>query len=397
MFPKTPFPEEVTEPLLPISMPNWSALKTLPKTVPEIISVRGKPIFRLRVQGNDYEIGLQRGHALAADMRRHWPWMRHLIEHVLEVPSARWDRMALTLEKYLAHRFPWMLAQIEGMAKGSGVPAANLILANFYALVGSPNGNWCTSVAVRETEAGPLLGQNLDIGAEDVYYAEERHSLGGHPTLGHLGLNLCRSECGVNSAGLAVASSNLPALARQDEPWNWDGMFFHFLPTLVLRECGSVSQALEYLRSLPPTIPSDGGYQLNLLDATGDMAVVDCVGSRCVVRQCSPSLNFTSNCTTDEEYEFWRLGESHRVLNQDGLDRVGRIRDEWKTLDGGTPTRAWLANLLATNKGKGCLCRWSEKGNSRLSFIFSPVKKTMDISNGPPNITPYERLEFKLS
>ena len=356
------------------------------------ITPKGQPIFRLRAAGSDHEIGLQRGRQLARDIHRMWEWMESRLRGMYGLPCANWDEVAMRCEANLKQTALWLQEQIAGMSETSGVSVRNLLLMNFYGLIWSNAGNWCSSVAVRDTDAGPLLGQNLDIGAEDFYYAEEVHPRGAHATLSDAMLGMCWSPCGINDAGLAVGSSNLPAPGPAQRPWNWDGVSYHFLARLVLRNCGTVAEAIDYLRSLPPTIPSAGGYQLNLLDATGTMAVVDKTNDRTVVRQCEDGLNFTTNCALDEEFERWRLGEE--PFNADGRARAARIRSEWRKLNAARPTRRWLADLLRSDQGEGCLCRWNERGNSRLSFLFSPVNHTMDLSNGPPNRTAYEHFEF---
>src|SRR5436190_21327077 len=142
-------------------MPNWSALETLPQVVPRKITPRGKPIFRLKLAGTDHEIGLRRGEELAEDLHAFWVWMQYLIAKVAEVPTDRWDEFAARLEKNLSRNTPWMLEQIHGMAQGSGLSVRDLILCNFYGLVGECAGNWCTSVVVRRSSEGPLLAQNL--------------------------------------------------------------------------------------------------------------------------------------------------------------------------------------------------------------------------------------------
>ncbi len=373
-------------------MPNWSQLETIPHFVPRRITPRGRPMLLLKLAGTHTEIGRQRGHALGEDMRQFQDWLRHFILRVMEFPESKLDALATRLEKNLVHNAPWMLEEIHGMSEASDVPVRNILHANFYALIGDAMGNWCSSVAVRQSDQGPLLGQNLDIGPEDFHYVEEWRPTvrGARAVLRHMKVTMCRHECGINDAGLAVASSNLPASMQHEKPWDWNGTHFHFLPTFVLRNCASVAEAIEYLRGLPPTIPSSAGYQLNLLDASGNMAVVDKTNDRTVVRQCEPDLNFTSNCTLDDEFERWLLG----APNPDGRARVARVLREWKQLNGSRPTRKWLETLMRTDSGDGCLCRWSKSGYSRLGFIFSPTAGTMDISNGPPSQVTYERCTF---
>jgi predicted choloylglycine hydrolase len=360
--------------------------------IPTTISREGQPIYRVVLKGSDREIGLRRGRELREDLHRKWDWMEPFFDTWYGLPRAKWDATADRLDANARKYIPWMAEQMDGMAEGSGLSLRDLLLTNYYGLIWSTAGNWCTTVAVRQTEEGPLLGQNLDIGYGDFYYMEEQHPEHAHAVMGDRKLGLCWTPTGMNAKGLAVGSSNLGAPGQAHRPWSLDGLPFHFLPSLILRECASVAEATAFLRALPPTIPSGGGYQMNLVDSSGAMAVVDKTGERTVVRQCEPDLNFTSNCTLDEEFEQWRLGAPGG--NPDGQERVDRIRKEWAALKGQRPTREWLMNLMRSHTGDGHICRTNDRGYSRIGFILSPAKLTMDISNGPPDRTPYERMTF---
>jgi hypothetical protein len=361
--------------------------------IPVKITPMGQPVFPLYLAGTDYEIGRKRGSELTEDCLHIWKAMEGNFSTAYGCPADKWDFVAGKLEKNLKAVAPWMLEQMQGMADAGACGMRELLLINYYGLIWSNAGNWCTSVAIRDSDEGPLLGQNLDIGFGNCYYQEEIHPAKGRSTLSYAMTGMCWSTCAVNDKGLCVGSSVLPAPAQSKTPWNWDGVNYHFLPYFVLRECGSVPEAIEYLKSLPPTIPSGGGYHLNMIDPAGNMMVVDCSGSRKIFRQCDPDLNFTSNCTLDPEMEEWRLGSKNSY--PDGIARVNRIRQEWKQLSGTKPTRKWLTALMMSDTGDGCICRWADNsGYSRLGFIFSARDKTMDISNGPPNRTPYEHFKF---
>ncbi len=363
------------------------------KFIPDRIAPEGRPVFRLSLAGaTDYEIGRQRGLELAEDLRRMWVWMDSLMRDEYGFPEALKARVADNLIEGQARTFPWVIEQISGMAESSSLALRDAVLINCYGLILANAGAWCTSIALRESEEGPLLGQNLDISTEDFYYAEEVRPVRTCATLANAMAGMCWCACGLNEAGLAVASSFLPAPGRREIPWNWDGTPFHFLPTLTLRECESTNEAVRFLQSLPAVIPSGGGYQLNLLDAGGETVVVDMVADRTVVRRCEKSLNFTTNSTPDEQFELWRLGKPGGY--PDGIERAARIRREWAALRNRTPDRGWLTGLLGCPTGPGALCHTDKRGYSRLSLVISPVKRTVDISNGPPDRTPYEQLSL---
>lgn len=150
-----------------------------------------------------------------------WGWMKPRLSTVYGLPTTKWDEVAAASEWNLQAVIPWMEAQLAGMAAGSGLPMRDLLLMNNYGLIWSNDGNWRSSVAVKETEEGPLLGQNLDLGSEDFYYLEEVHADGAPAVLCERMVGMCHSCCGINAAGLAVASSNLSSPGQRREPWKW--------------------------------------------------------------------------------------------------------------------------------------------------------------------------------
>ena len=357
------------------------------------ISPLNTPVFRLSLHGTDYEIGRQRGIILAEDLHHMWDWMEAHMASAYKLPRDKWAFAAKKASECFSFSVPWLLEQIEGMHDGSQLDMEKLLLMNNYGVIWTNNGNWCSSVAIRYSDEGGLVWQNLDLGAEDFYYMEETHPSSACAILSGAMTAICSYPCGINNHGLAVASSNLPAPGQRLQPWEWQGLPYLFLPFVVLRQCRKVKEAIDYIKSLPPSIPSGGGYQLNLMDSSGDMAVIDRSGHRTIVRQCDANLNFTTNCSLSSEMESWRLGSEGE--NSDAMLRVERIRKEWAKLQGAVPTRTWLKELLAEDKESGALCRTNERGFTRQSFIFSPGKLTMDIANGPPNRNEYKLCKFR--
>lgn len=361
--------------------------------IPSRISSLDQTVFPLCLRGSDFEIGLQRGQRLGEDLRRMWQWMGARMSSMYGLPESKWSWAAQKSADNFQEEQPWMLEQISGMSEGSGLGLDEILLMNMYGLIWSNSGNWCSSVALRVPGGGCWVGQNLDLGNEDFYYMEEMHSSAAYSILSGAMMGMCSAPCGINDQGLVVASSNLPAPAQSGQRWSWNGIPYYHLPFSVLRLCRSVKEAVLYLQSLPSTIPGSAGYQLNIMDIQGDMAVVDKSGNRTIVRQCEENLNFTTNCTLDHEMESWRLGEGK--ANVDGLERANRIRQEYQLLNGQFPSREWLMQLMASDQGDGCLCRTNERGFSRQGFIFDPVNLTMDICNGPPNRNLYERFSLE--
>ena len=358
---------------------------------------KGEPFYVFRAAGSDYEIGLAKGRQMAADMEAVWevfrPNMETWVSSAPDEPRRTCEWLRDNLEKIA----PWMAEQLRGAADGSGVSIERVYLLNHYGVLWVANGIFCSSVALRETEAGPILGQNLDIGSDDNYFVEELRPSEGRATLSDGMAAMCWSPIGINAAGLAVGSSMLCSPTRQGAKPIPNGVPFHFLPRLVLRSCADVNEAVEYLKSLTPVIPPGGGYQLNLVDKAGNMAVVDKSEDRTVVRQCADGLNFTTNCSLDAEFESWRTGS--QPTDADYLARAESIREHYAATNGDL-TVEWLKGLLRGHEGPGRLCRHGEMeighgGYSRLSAVCYPRDLKMEITNGWPCVNEYQEFSLK--
>ncbi|MDO8586507.1 MAG: C45 family peptidase [Armatimonadota bacterium] len=356
-------------------------------------TAKGEPFYLFRAAGSDYDIGLAKGREMAADILAAWDlfkpnmdaWTRGRPEETCE-----WLRRNLELH------IPWMGEQIRGMADGSGISEDTVMVLNHYGVLWSGGGLFCSSVAVRETEVGPVLGQNLDIGSDDIYFVEELRPADGFATLSDGMAGMCWSPTGVNERGLAVASSMLGSPRREGARPVPRGFPFHFLPRLVIRHCADVPEAIQYLKELTPTIPPGGGYQLNLLDSAGNMAVVDKIEESAVVRQRQDGMNFTTNFSLDAELENWRTGGGETEPNH--AARARNIMDRHRAAQGSLSLQ-WLIDTMRGHEGDGRLCRHGTEdtgggGYSRLSFLYYPRERRAEITNGRPCCNEYQ--EFKL-
>jgi hypothetical protein len=171
---------------------------------------------------------------------------------------------------------PEMLAEIDGLAAGFAIDAADLFtvlhagaIADLVrAVVLPPDG--CTAFAVRTAPGPAIVAKNRDYAA--AHLDLQRVFLHRDPdpavrdvlTVGSLGSPGVFSS-GVNDAGLALADT---AVATDDIG---PGLHRYFLMTLLLQRCTTVAEALAAIARLPHT----GGGSLVLGDRTGAVAAVD--------------------------------------------------------------------------------------------------------------------------
>ncbi len=370
------------------------------------ITAKGEKFYYFESAGSDYEVGLAKGKVMADDIAGAWEFFLPRMGKEFGTPSEKYEKTYRWLRKNLEQSASWMVEQMEGMAAGSGISIEKIFLINHYGLLWSAGGIderildeiACSSVSTITKDAGAVLAQNLEIGADDLYFVEKISSDGAAAILSGGMAGMCFSPCGINSQGLAVGSSNLSAISQKDNRDLNFGAHYHFLPRMVLHECGTTKDAIAYLKSLPATIPPAGGYQLNIIDRTGEMAVVDKTNEFSVVRKCFDDFNFTTNCSLDEELEAWRTGltKGERDTTKSCYARSDMLKRWWEKqkeevlLDD-------IKQLMRRHQMPGALCRHSPhepNAYTRLSFLFFPNEGRMLITNGHPCCNEYQ--EFLL-
>lgn len=364
----------------------------------QVLTPRGQPIFRMRAACGDEEIGRQIGAAMAADIAAMWEtFMRPLMPTRFGTPEKEFDRTYTWLRNNLERVCPWMAQQIEGVAAGCGLGVRELYLMNHYSVLWSAGGLGCTSIATVTDDAGPVMAQNLDIGAEDFYFAGLTVPRWGYAILSDRMCGMCWAPTGINAAGLAIGSSNLGRINQPPQRPLAGGIVNTMIPHAVLRSCATVDEALEFIRSLPEVCPSSSGYQLNLIDAQGRMAVVDKTGPRMCIRQCLRGFNFTTNVSLDPSFEAWRTQGKDNAEVADGWARARFVQRAYESLGEKAITSAWLRKLLASSGCEGALCRRGEVitgSYTRLSMMYHPRLRRMEIANGPPADHGYEVLDW---
>ena len=372
------------------------------------ITTKGEAFYCFNAEGSDYDIGKSKGQELSEDLADMWE--NFTLPKMVKwygTPPEKYEATYKWLRKNLEQVAPWMVEQLVGMADGSGLGLEQVFMTSHYGLLWSLGGiddvvlsdlEACSSISIVTSDYGPALAQNLEIGADDIYFVELLKPQSGYATLSSGMLGMCWSPCGINSAGLAVGSSNFSAVSQRDRRDLSIGTPFHFLPRIVLRQCGSVEEAIDLLKSLPDTIPAMGGYQLNVIDKSGEMAVVDKTNNLTIVRKCFDDFNFTTNCSLDEKTEEWRMGVT--IAERDNSKSCyarAEMLQSWYTEHKDDISLAKIKKLVRRHEMPGALCRHAPhepNAYTRLSFLFFPEEGRMLITNGNPCCNDYQ--EFTL-
>jgi hypothetical protein len=269
-----------------------------------------------------------------------------------------------------------------------------LYLMNHYPVLWPTAGLWCTSLAMQTADAGPVLAQNLDIGKENFYFATRTQPTEGYGILSDRMLAMAWGCTGVNEAGLAIGSSNLGKLQRQRPNPPREGIPNTMIPHTLLRRCATTAEAVAMAQSLPDVCPPISGYQINVIDASGERAVVDKCGPRILVRRDTGRASYTTNCSLDAAFEAWRTeGAPEDPETRDAHDRVDYLNDQLSTLGDDPPPLAWVEALFRSE----ALCRVGTNrigSYSRLGILYFPQTRRMRISNGPPSRYPYQTFDL---
>jgi len=327
----------------------------------------------------------------------------------IEMPWSDVCQRAEPFEEAIGSVFPTILAELRGVAAGSGIDFRDLLAlncrtellpANYLALASQqapntlPDGgqiNECTSFAVSDANMSVLLAQNWDwLGAqrEALVVLDQRPAEGcAHVTVAEAGM---MAKIGLNEHGLGVTLNIL----RSHEDGRQVGMPVHALLRGLL-ECESVEQACELALSLTYCSSSN----VLIADAQGQMASLECSprgaialapqrhgarASLCHTNHfCDPSLakidaSVAGNLSTTE-----RLDRAHALIDSvDSFEVAGQL-------------------LSDTTDGLTSICRFPDPDmapEARIETVVSTImdlsKRRLYVSAAQPSATPYELIEL---
>ena len=360
-----------------------------------ILLKENSPFVLIKAGGSNYEIGKEKAEKLGSVIEYVW---RNLNERRTNIdwhtPVSEYSRVCTWLKNNLEHIAPWMIEEMQGIADNCGMSFEEVILNNHYGLLWT-TGGLCTSISFI-SEEGPLLGQNLDIGGGDSYYLEIVHPKKGYATISDGFAGMAWSPSGLNEKGLAVASSNLFRGGNAEKPLA-HGVPYHFLPRMVLRNCADVPEAIKYLKTLPRTIPSNNGYQLNIIDKDGRSAVIDKIDKLTGIRKSEDGLTLTTNISFHPGIiRYCKEGDVDPVSQRDSNERANFIRASFSKA-GRKGSIKLMLRLLRSHDEPGRLCRHGNgptKAYTRLSFIYFPKKLEIWGTNGHPCKLKYEKFNL---
>lgn len=274
------------------------------------------PVIECRSSGGPYDMGLAQGTALRQKILGARASLRQL--EALRSGQPWWlpypaflmlaERKAeKSLVPALRQANPAMLARLEGMAEGAGVPLGSLCLLNameaFMSSVAAKTAEAplgaCSSLAVRgrRSRTGePVIARNFDFLPlfQPFLALRESRPRNGFRSIDFAAGPLAGTLDGINEKGLAVTLDY--AFVTDPAPPN---PLISMAIADALASCATVAEAVRHLTRTPRW----GGGMLMLADASGDIASVELSNTQAAVRRPAAGedwLLFTNVCFCEE-------------------------------------------------------------------------------------------------
>jgi hypothetical protein len=330
-------------------------------------------MHRIETCGSWREMGRQLGEAFAGDLRR----AQELFAPWLVTEADKFAPALSRLRQRLAAEAPDLLAEALGMAEGAGLSAEvglGYRLFNQVAFFLHPG---CSVVFLRDTDQGPLLGRNCDLGPyeveADLQLCHVRRPVGQAATIEMTYLGLAGGGC-LNEQGLGMAGASAPATVQGE-----GGLPGPVVAHRVMQGCRTVQQAREVLAELC-FLGKPANYII--ADASGDSALYEFVPGLPAREVNQPGEGRWRACTNFMVSEH-DVPPTNAALVRNAYARYGRImqvvgREE------GTPSRDTLQGLLADIAQPGPVCPEEPNLLTAYSHLMDLTTRTMHLWPGHP-------------
>lgn len=323
------------------------------------------------------EIGLARGTAL----RKFLPAASENYQSLFRMLGVSTAREREGVEAILDTLSTWSPAIIEefaGIAEGSGVALAEVVALNarteILALSNRPAHECSTVTSVID---GHRYGvQTWDWHIEfDLFW--HTHEVRG-PGRAFAGLTEqgIVSKIGINDAGLGL---HFNILGHEDD--RPEGVPMHVLSRLVLSECGSISEALDFINQAP--ISSSSAF--TMVDANGAVSVEMSPAGVFPIAEVDGSVQRTNHF----QHVTPLAGQKTELYEPDSSERLELVRER---IAAGQPAAATqMVELLVSGEGQPpltCVADMSlqlgERWATLATIITDPDARTIRILDGMP-------------
>lgn len=364
---------------------------------PILPSKINEKLYYIKTQGKPFEIGLNYSEQLGQEYVLY-------CEMTVEKLKRRFENKLLEkayglMLKLYQHDFPYLIEEMRGMAEGAQLDFEKVALTNFSAGFGAyikpkdnkksdfgcPWGNlsldhsdedYCTNVIFPTSDSGPMMGCNLDGSTPEVSHGVVRfiQPLRGQTILCFSQTDGFNTIQGINNKGLAVgeASLHFPTI-------NPMGIIRNHLPRLLLQECATVMEGIQFLSRYPVM---RHGYHFSLLDKSGNAAVVERSPTEMYVRSSSDGPIFcTNHCATPS---MRKLELSRGPIGDKNSDQRYKSLEQLTSQPNFKMTLNSLKEIIQYHKVPGGICQHGDlEMYTKRSFLAILNENKFLVSNGP--------------
>ena len=277
------------------------------------------PAIECRCAGDPHEMGVTQGAALRSKIVELRKGMRELEAFRLDQPG--WlpyplylrlveKKVAEALVPALRNAQPGMLARLEGIAEGSGLPLRSLCLLNaMEALLSTVRGRTvpgmpgaCSAIGVRRAcsrSGQPMVARNFDYvpQSQPFYIMRESRPRDGFRSLEFAVASQAGAIDGINEQGVCI-TMNYAVMTDEGKP----------APLITMRiadalaKCATAAEAAKRIAQQPHW----GAGMLMMADPSGDLLCLELSNTRAAVRRPKEGedmLVFTNVCHCAETRE----------------------------------------------------------------------------------------------
>lgn len=276
--------------------------------------------------------------------------------------------------------YPEILEELQGLADAQGLSFEEVaaFILGMYAYTADVH---CTCFALKQ-ENTVLLGRNSDflVAVKDMclhveYEPENGYACNANSTA------FIQIEDGINEAGLAMGITFIyPVIKRS-------GFNTGILVRYLLETCNSVKEAIHTLQSLP----IGSAQTITMIDATGDMAVVECNCMEIEVFYPKEKENYV---VATNQFRSERMRKYQCTFLEDDLFSEKRYRCASHALRSTASYDVSFAkDLLAGKYGFMCQYDPSLGVDTVWSSIYDITNHQIYLCTGNPSRMPFEKQE----
>lgn len=236
----------------------------------------------------------------------------------------------------------------------------------------------CTGIGFTESDVGPIVGKNCDgpLNTAEYYLLEIVHPHRGNNFVCISWTGTLWAEAGLNDLGFAFVQTAGPTMTGQDGR----GIVCCIAPRFLLSKCSTVEEGLNLLKQW--TI-SGCGMGLILVDATGDIAVVEKSHTKQSVTRPEKGIGFyTNHFVTKSMQGMMPLPIEGIAINSENryqtLKRIFSKHESQLTIQ-------MMEDVLRNHDESGAICRHGQGGSYSLySSIMVTKRKEIWLTEGLP-------------